>query len=235
MKLVLGILAAMLPVCAQRADMGKTPITASAVRDAGGGSVVIRNPTERTVVALAFIYTMRTADYSVVYAANGYYDSLIDPISQPPIKPGQEARFPYRIPYNDTNPVVGIDAVLFSDGSTFGEPNVVRTLYDRRNFTIAAIGKSIADLKEALKNGTGRQQLLNQLQQSMSMELSGASDQDLASCIQAVRMQVISAMFSVSRRPDGSPAPMAEMLQSEIDALSARRDALKAGLTPRPR
>jgi hypothetical protein len=232
MKLILAILTTLLPMCAQRSDMGKTPITATGVRDASGGSVVIKNPTQQTVVALAFIYTMRTPDYSVVYAANGYYDSLIDPVTQPAIKPGQEIRFPYRVPYNDTNPVVGVDAVLFSDGATFGEPNVVKTLYDRRNFTVVSINKSIADLKEAQKNGVGRQQLINQLQQSMAVEISGASDQELSNCIQEVRAQVISSLFS-ARHPDGTPMPMAEWFQAEIDGLNARREALRAAMAPK--
>lgn len=212
--------------------MGKTPITATAVRDSSGGTLVIRNPTQQTVIALAFIYTMRSADASVLYAANGYYDSLIDPLTQQAIKPGQEVRIPYRIPYSDANPVVGVDAVLFADGTTFGERNVVQTLYDRRNYTLVSLNKSIADLKDALKNGTPRQQLISDFQRSMVIETSNAADQDLASCIQLVRSQVISALVS-ARRPDGAPIPTQELIQSEIDLLNARREALRAAIVPK--
>jgi hypothetical protein len=70
------------------------------------------------------------------------------------------------------------------------------------------------------------------MQQSLAMEASGAADQDLASCIQQVRAQAITGLFT-ARNPDGTPVPMAEWLQQEIDALTARRDALKAGLAPK--
>ena len=218
------------PAPAQRSDMGKTPITTTAVRDASGGSIIVRNPTTQTVIAFAYIYTMRTNDASVLYAANGYYDSATDPATQPPIKPGQEVRIPYHVPFTNANPVAGVDAVLFGDGSTFGEPNVVRALYDRRNYTLVSINKSIADLKDALKNGPSLSQLVNQFEETLVMDASNAADQELAGCIQQVRSQVVSALITGSRRRDGTSVPVAELIKSELDTLNSRRDALRAAI-----
>jgi hypothetical protein len=221
------------PVLAQRSDMGKTPITTNAVRDASGGSIIVRNPTAQTVLAFSYIYTMRTADASVVYAANGFYDSLIEPNTQPAIQPGQEIHIPYRVPFADANPVAGVDGVIFSDGSTFGEPNVVKTLYDRRNYTVVSLNRSIADLKQALADGTSISQLINQFQQTLAIDTSNAADQELAGCIQQVRSQVVAALFT-SRRPNGVVPPAKDVIQAQLDSLNARREALRAGMAKDP-
>jgi hypothetical protein len=45
-----------------------------------------------------------------------------------------------------------------------------------------------------------------------------------------VRGQVVAALSSAWRRPDGSPIPVPELIQSQIDALNQRRETLRAAV-----
>lgn len=231
--LTAGWLAAVLPLAFAQPRPVNTPITATAVRDAAGGSIVIRNRSELTVTAIVYVYTMRNPDATVVYAANGYYDSAIEPQTQPAIKPGQEVRIPYRIPFTNAAPVIGINSVLFADGSSYGERTPVQIILDRRNYTLVSLNKSIADLKQAAKDGLSRQELINKFQMSIAMDASSAGDAELANCIQLVRSQVVANLIRNGRLPDGTPVPMSESIQSEVDALTARRETLRAAMLAR--
>jgi hypothetical protein len=222
--------AAWLPVFAQPGPPANTVLTATAVADPAGGSILVRNTAAAAVTAFVYIYTMHGPGASVLFADTGYYDSAIDPQSQPPIKPGQEVRIPYRIPFAGARPVVGAEAGLFADGGSFGEPEVVRSILDRRNYTLVSLNKSIADLKEAAQNGLSRQETINLFMNSLMSEASGAGDSDLAICIRTVRGQVLAALSADRRRPDGTPIPVPESIQSQIDALAQRRDALRAAV-----
>jgi hypothetical protein len=229
LPVLMATIAVWLPLQAQPRPTDKT-VTATAVRDAAGGSLVFHNNSDRTVAALEYIYTMRQPDMTVVYAATAYYDSAIDPQTQPPIKPGQEVRVPYRIPFSGASPVVGAEAGLFDDGGSFGEPHVIQTIQDRRAYTLAAMTKSIAELKQAAKDGLSRQDLINLFQTSSAIETSNAGDSELAACIQAVRNKVVEGLITRGRQPDGSPTPMADLIQSQIDAMSQRRELLRAAV-----
>jgi hypothetical protein len=229
---ITGLLAIALPICAQPVMQSKTPVTTTAVRDASGGVIDIRNGTDHIVAALVYVYTMRNPDATVLYAATGYYDSATDP-AQPQIKPNQTVRIPYRIPFTGAQPVVGVDAILYTDGTTYGERNVVQSIFERRNYTLVSLNKSIGDLKQAAKDGVSRQELISQFQQALAIEASNAGDQELAACIQQVRSQVVAGLITGSRRPDGSPVPVADLIQGQIDALSARRETLRAAIMPR--
>ena len=226
----LAMVAAWLPAHAQPGPPTNTAIAATAVTDASGGSILARNTAGVTVTAFVYIYTMRSPDASVLYAATGYYDSATDPQTQPPIKPGQEVRVAHRISFSGATPMVGSEAGLFADGGSFGEPNVVRSIFERRNYTLVSLNKSIADLKEAAKDGLSRQDLIALFRNSLMSEGSGADDSELANCIQMVRGPVVAALSAAWKRPDGSPIPMPELIQSQIDALSQRREALRAAV-----
>jgi hypothetical protein len=222
---------AWLPLAAQPGPPAQTVVATTAVRDAAGGSILVRNNAGLAVAAFIYIYTMRKPDATVVYAATGYYDSAIDPQAQPPIKPGQEVHVPYRIPFDGAAPQVGAEAGLFADGSSFGEPHIVQAILDRRSYTLAALNKSIADLKQAAKDRLSRQDVITLFQTALSSEAFNSGDSELANCIQAVRSQVVASLVSAWRRADGTPIPMPELIQSQVDALTQRRDTLRAAIS----
>jgi hypothetical protein len=95
---------------------------------------------------------------------------------------------------------------------------------------LAALSKSIADLKQAAKDGLSRQDLIALFQKTLAIEASEAGDSELANCIQTVRNQVVASLFSAWRRPNGTPTPAAELIQSQVDALSQRRETLRAAI-----
>jgi hypothetical protein len=126
--------------------------------------------------------------------------------------------------------MVGAAAGLFADGGSFGEPNVVRSILDRRKYTLVSLNQSIADLKQAAKFGLSREDAIAMFQNSLMSEASNAGDGELANCIQLVRGQVVAALATAWRRPDGSPIPMPELIQSQIEALNQRRETLRAAV-----
>jgi hypothetical protein len=223
-------LAAWLAAHGQIGPPANSVVATSAVADAAGGSILARNTGGVTVAAFVYIYTLRSPDGSILYAANGYYDSAIDPQTQPPIKPGQEVRMAHRIPFSGATPMVGAAAGLFADGGSFGEPNLVRSILERRNYTLVSLNQSVADLKQAARLGLSREDALAMFQNSLMSEASNAGDSELANCIQLVRGQVVAALSTAWRRPDGSPIPVAELIQSQIDALNRRRETLRAAV-----
>jgi hypothetical protein len=126
--------------------------------------------------------------------------------------------------------MVGAAAGLFADGGSFGEPNLVRSILERRNYTLVSLNQSVADLKQAARLGLSREDALAMFQNSLMSEASNAGDSELANCIQLVRGQVVAALSTAWRRPDGSPIPVAELIQSQIDALNRRRETLRAAV-----
>jgi hypothetical protein len=107
---------------------------------------------------------------------------------------------------------------------------VVLTIRERRGYTLVSFGKSIADLNEAAKDGLSRQELITLFQNSLMTEASSAGDSELVACIQTVRSQVLANLIS-ARRPDGTPLPVPELIQSQIDALNQRRELLRNAMS----
>lgn len=205
----------------------QAPIEASAaVNPAGGGATItVHNNHTSPLVAFVFVYTLRTAD-AIYSASTGYYDSAVEPLSQKPIPPGEDVKVPYYAGNRGMVPVINIEAALFADGLTFGHKNMVQNIFERRNFTLVTLNKSIAELKQAAKQGTTRDQLIAQMQQSMGMERTAASNNDLATSILTVRNQVFMDLMNARNPATGALIPLDQFIPVEIENLTRRKEAL---------
>jgi hypothetical protein len=162
----------------------------------------------------------------VYSASTGYYDATADPIQNHEVPPGGEVRLPYYAGNRGMMPVVNIEAALFADGSTFGNKNMVQTIFERRNYTLVTLNKSIAELKQAAKDNLTREQLIQQMQAEINQDRIAAGNNDLATCILTVRNQVFLDLMN-ARNSDGTMMALDKFLPMEIEALTKRRDALK--------
>jgi hypothetical protein len=69
--------AAWLPVFAQPGPPANTVLTATAVADPAGGSILVRNTAAAAVTAFVYIYTMHGPGASVLYAETSYSEASI--------------------------------------------------------------------------------------------------------------------------------------------------------------
>ncbi len=203
------------------------PVEATAsVNPAGGGATItVKNHYTAPLVAFVFIYTLRDAQSTVYSATTGYYDSAIEPLQQHAIPPGEEIKLPYYAGNRGMVPVINVAGVLFADGFTQGHKDMVQTISERRNYALVTLNRSIADLKQAVKENATRDQLIGRMQGAMNQDRMGSASNDMANIILTIRNQVFMDMVN-ARNPDGSPMPIEKFLPAEIENLTHRREAL---------
>jgi hypothetical protein len=215
------------------ADAQSQPIEATAsTNPSGGATITVRNKYTSPLVAFVFIYTLRDAQATVYSASTGYYDAAIDPRQNHPVAPGEDVRLPYYAGNRGMIPVINVAGGLFADGFTFGQRDMVQTIMDRRNYALVTINRSIAELKQAVKDGSTRDQLISTMQLAMNEDRSGigAGNNDMANLILTLRNQVFVDVMN-ARNPDGTPMAIDKFLPMEIENLTHRKEAL---LPPKP-
>lgn len=209
---VLAGIAAAQPASLVEADASVNP-------NGAGAAITVRNRHTAPLTAFTFVYTLRTRDSTVLSASNGFYDSLIEPANKP-IPPGEEIRIPYYAGNRGMVPVVGIEAALFADGVTSGNRNMVQVIFERRHYAAVTLNKIIGELKQALKQGALRDQLIAQMQVAMNDSRVAADNNDLANLILTLRNQVAVDLMNSRNQA------MESFLPGEIEVLSRRREAL---------
>jgi hypothetical protein len=194
----------------------------------GAATVRVRNSGKAPITGISFVYTFHRSptDTNTYGASTGYYDSLTDPQTAQAIEPGAEITLPFRFGGNGMYAKVSLAAALFADGTAQGEKGMVQKVLQRRGYMQMTLTKSINELAQASKDGQSREQIAMQFQMAMNDEMGAGLDPELVSCIQNVRSNVIATLRG-ARQPDGSAVPTATLVQSLLESLRARRDALK--------
>jgi hypothetical protein len=225
-----GVLAAAALLCAQNGP----PVEARAANNPGGtgATITVLNHYTSPLVAFVFIYTMRDKE-STVYGANTVsYDSAIDPAQNPPVPARGETRIPYYSGQSGLKPQANIEGALFADGTTFGQHDMIDSIFERRNYAMVTVNRAIAELKQAAKDSLTRQQLAQQMQQAMMEERSTPDHvgyngtNALVNTILTIRNQVLMDLMNARDPATGAPLAMEKWLPAEIEALSHRKEAL---------
>ena len=123
-------------------------------------------------------------------------------------------------------PVANIEAALFADGTTFGNKNMVQTLFERRNYALVTLNKIVAELRQAAKSSMTREQLIAQMQTAMNDERAAAGNNDLAMLILTMRNQVFADLLNARDPSNGASLPIERFLPAEIESLTRRKEAL---------
>lgn len=213
----------------------QTPVEATASMNPGGSgaTITVRNHYSSPITAFVFIYTLRDREATVYNASTGYYDSAIDPVQNRAIPPGEEVKLPSYAGGRGMIPVVNLAGALFADGTTFGHKDMLQAIFDRRNYALVTLNKSIGELKQAAKQPITREQLMAQMQGVMNQERGAAGNNDLATVILTIRNQVFMDFMNARDPATGAPLAIDKFLPAEIEVLTHRREGLMPAV-PKP-
>ncbi|HXS93573.1 MAG TPA: hypothetical protein VN736_03145 [Candidatus Limnocylindrales bacterium] len=193
----------------------------------GQATVTVHNHGKSDLVAFLYIYTLhRDPNGGTNYASTGYYDALTDPQYAKAIPAGQDFTLPFRVGGNGFYAKVAVGAGIFADGTTFGERVTLQHIFDRRNFMLVSLKKSIAELQQVGEDKLTREQIIVQFTKELNEEASLGLDPELTSCIQQVRGQILGVLRTTGRMPDGTPVPVQQTIDSLLLDLKHRRDIL---------
>jgi hypothetical protein len=159
-----------------------------------------------------------------VYSADDklrFYDSLTSQYDRP-VLPNQSVTIPGAAK-------ITVTAGLFSDGSSFGDAELVTRIRHRRQYMISTIDRATADIRREMAAGMKKNDILGEFRVTMNRELQNAADDDEREMIQSVRGGVIRAVSETLR--DGvMPALPYQALSRQTAILEQRRSVLLSGV-----
>jgi hypothetical protein len=187
-------------------------------------TVSVKNVSANTVDAFAFSYPMPTTPGSRI--RNPATIMFCDPVlrAAEPILPDQDLTVSFA--RGVTTADIELHAVLFTDGSTWGDPVWVQRILTRRKSTVQDIVRTLADLTSAQANGTSREDLISQFQSSMNLERQTADRSDPLVVVLNCRALVLHDLQLVL--PNGTLNPVSGVLRGQIKQLTAQLAALQA-------
>jgi hypothetical protein len=157
------------------------------------------------------------------------YDAATEPLAAKPIAPNQEVSSPLYFGKMGPRPEVKLEAVLFADGTSWGDPAWIRRILLRRKYMEKSLKTSIAELADAAIRGAARDEVIGGFQSSLDSEQAAAAGPDEQVCIRSVRGVVLRNLRQVTQKPDGTQIPTKEVLLRQIDSLRIRLTALQKG------
>jgi hypothetical protein len=194
---------------------------------AGSGALAITNTSSKTITAIALVGDPVDVPGSkqgtrIRISPLRIYDPATEPRAAKPLVPGQPASIPYPLPFRDASSPPAVRAVIFADGTSWGDPAYVKRLVQRRTYMEACLRTAISDLSIALVQGTARSLLVERFQSALASGEKAATDADESACVRSVSGVVLRNLQEVTQRSDGTPVSTAELVQHELRALGAR-------------
>jgi hypothetical protein len=187
------------------------------------GKLAVLNTGRKVVTAFVVTYDLPLPSGAKA-SANGQgwqiYDAATEPATAKPILAGQQVKVACHFSCGST--AYQLRAVISLDGTAWGDSAWAQRISNRRTYMAQALQRSIGDLTAAASQGTTREGLVTQFQESLSQETSGATDADLKGCIMSTRGVVLTNLQRVLQRSDGSEIPVNEVIQHEINSLQDR-------------
>ena len=199
------------------------PIELAAVPGAGAGgrpAVVVANTGSTTVTAFAYSSWGITKGASLKSAPISMLDAAWEPFLSP-ILPGQRVTMPFNLPQDPAKPAPAVVAVIFADGSSWGDRSCVERMVQHRKYLLQRLTESLQDLQQAKAQGTDRETLVLELQSNLSGARAAAADAIDRVCVSMARQTVLKNM-------SGATGSYPAILQSQIDALSVRLVKLRS-------
>ncbi len=181
-----------------------------------------------TITAFALTYSLQLP--AGLHASSGtaerFYDGATEPLSAKAIPPGQSVTLPFAPPENLSQAAPKIQAVVFSNGTSWGDSGWLQRISNRRTYMQQSLSVSLAELNAASANAaTTREALIAQFQSAMANEQHAAADRDQKACIASVRGTVLRNLQTVNLA--GVPPPLSSVLNHEIQALGTRLTAVQ--------
>jgi len=194
----------------------------------GAPVLVVRNAGANTVTAFALAFSLPVSPGAATAGALAVtvYDAATQ--SAPtPILPGREVSVPCPAGVGLAQQAPQVQAILFGDGSSWGDGTWVQNMTRRRAYMLQRLTEAYQDLTQALSQGTSRGALVAQFQSAMDTGIASASDPADRACIRDARYVVLLNLRVVVQHTDGTPVPTAEVVQHEMSELSGRLVTLR--------
>ncbi len=120
-----------------------------------------------------------------------------------------------------------VQAVVFADGSSWGDGKRVQRIMALRGFTLQRLTGLYNELRQALAEETSREALIAQLQADVDNSAAAATDPDDRGAVVSARKGVLFNLRN-DRTPDGAPYPVAQVVRQQMSNLSGRLAAVLA-------
>lgn len=212
-------------LCSLRAQTGSPLIfTVNQAAENRAVTVGVKNVSAGTVAAFAFSYPTPTAPASRI--RNPKTIMFCDPLLRvaEPIPPGQELTVPFARGASTAD--IQLHAVLFADGTTWGDPVWAQRILTRRRNAVQDIVRTLVDLTSAQARGTSREDLISQFESSMSLERQTTDRSDPLVVVPNSRSPVLHDLRLV--HPNGAPNPVNGVVKAQIKYLTSQLAALQA-------
>jgi len=172
---------------------------------------------------------------AVRVSASAIYDAATEPLAAKPLPPNQVSVLPYLLPPAGKVGALSVSAVLFADGTSWGDAASVTRLLNRRAYMQKHLAVAVADLvaaageSGAISDAALRSQTIQQFQSAMAGELAASAGADESACVRSVRSVTIANLRRVVLRNNGSAITTEEVISRELAVLSSRLSKVKAG------
>lgn len=219
MKWTLSVVAGLAIASALPGQMPPVQVTAGA--NANGGPIwLIANTGAVAVTAVAIVRDVPQPNLpGRTVRATTDYDVALGTAAEP-ILPGKRIEVRANYPSNEAVPVFRIRAVLFGDGSSWGDAAYVQMMTANRRFMLKRLQEAYDELNQALAAGTSRESLTAQLQAEVDNRTTAAADPGDQLAIRSAR-----SLALVNLRM--AHMTLAKLLQQQMGILNIRMVALR--------
>lgn len=178
--------------------------------------------------------------WDTVVAANGktvkatsttLYDAATEPLMAKALAANESVSMPYTL--RDGAPAGGfqVHAVLFADGSAWGEQAWITRLNNRRTYMSKHLAAAVNMLRNAVASGAERSLLITQVQVAPSSAQT-STDVDERRCAATVWGLLQRNLQQVTRRADGGAAPLAEVIDHDLSTFASRLNLVRSVQAP---
>lgn len=140
--------------------------------------IEITNTSKTSITALAIVGIRTWQAQGISVRSVRFFDSVLNPYGHPQIAAGESYDFDVfgpNPPPEQLTRAVNLEAALFADGSTWGDPEWVAALVDRRSSALKYNNEALNAVDAAVMAGSSEEDLSQRLRQLRSDEMHAAS------------------------------------------------------------
>lgn len=158
-----------------------------------------------------------------------WVDSIFS-LTDRPLMPNDTQAFKYGGPNPGPDRMrveIKLEAAIFEDGSTFGDPTWIERLTEGRRFLYEHLGTALKVLQAAQQTGDSREQLIQAFGEREQTRLAAARSREDERAIRTV-FGTVRANLEQGTAPGGTPIAVDRTIQAVIQQFLQRRQRLLA-------
>ncbi|HWB83937.1 MAG TPA: hypothetical protein VG675_07335 [Bryobacteraceae bacterium] len=146
--------------------------TVPATVSLNGNQLTVKNDSSSAMTALA--YTISQSDSPHHWARTVFRDAIVTSVEKV-IPPGAERTFMEPGHEGPGTPILELKAAVFEDGTTFGDPQWIQVLLQRRVDFLRGLNSGLTDLQNAAGHNMSRDAILRELAASRDATVAAIS------------------------------------------------------------